>query len=118
MAGRARGVIFCLAACMLACAAPPRIDTASDETTVASLKRVRDSLPEQKRASFDDAVMTVAWSRLGEDAPPPTPGKPPEARLLASLNGMTAEEVLTEARRIAALRQEAQRTGKPVPGSR
>jgi len=51
----------------------------------------------------------VAFSRFGKDAVPEMAAGPTgfEARALEPLNGMTAHEVLTEARRIVAEREAA-----------
>jgi len=86
------------------CGGPPRIDTSSEETASASLKQVRQSLPERVRPAFDQAVTTIVLDRFGEDAPGLTAGGPAtfEAAMLKPLNGMTADEVMTEARRIVA----------------
>jgi hypothetical protein len=56
------------------------------------------------RPAFDEAISTVVFDRLGEDVMDDLAGGPESfgARVLEPLNGMTAEEVLTEARRIAA----------------
>ncbi|HHJ4624058.1 DUF6694 family lipoprotein [Raoultella ornithinolytica] len=39
----------------------PKIDTSSDESIKSSIKKVRASLPENKRASYDDALKEVAF---------------------------------------------------------
>jgi Family of unknown function (DUF6694) len=116
----AGSLLLCLVPWAAGCSTPPRIDTSSEARAGTSLKQVRESLPQEKRRAFDQAVMTVALSRLGEEAPGEVAG--PEAlgaELLKPLNGMTAAEVLTEARRIAADRREAPGAGqgksKPPP---
>jgi hypothetical protein len=98
------GMVVVLAACAPGCGTPPRIDTSSEEAAVASLKEVRESLPERMRPTFDEAVNTVVLSRYAEDELRETTGGPGRfgARALEPLNGMTAEEVLTEAQRIVA----------------
>jgi hypothetical protein len=111
---RPPGVFLWLLAAAVACGTPPRIDTSSEARAAESLKRVRESLPPEKREAFDRAVMAVALSRLGEEAPAERRAGPDTlgAELLRPLNGMTAAEVLTEARRITADRNEVQGAGQ------
>jgi hypothetical protein len=99
--------ILWLATCALGCGAPPRLDTSSEARATASLEEVRASLPERMRPAFDEAVTTVVVDRLGEDWADEMAGgaRTFGARALEPLNGMTAEEVLTEARRIVADRE-------------
>lgn len=104
MVRRESFAVLCLLAVTIGCGAP-QIDASSEEKAVASLKRLHDSLPEQKRAEFDRAVMTVVLSELDEKDLPKLEAAGPrafDARALKPLNGMTAEEVITEARRIDA----------------
>jgi hypothetical protein len=111
--GLPEAIVLCLVASALACASPPRIDTSSEESAAASLKRVRASLPQKVRAAFDSAVATVALSHLDEEAVKEVEGRPETfgAEVLRPLNGMTGEEVLTEAQRILAERE----AGRPEP---
>lgn len=51
---------------LLACAAP-KIDTSSDEAMKRSIERVRQSLPEAKRAEFDNAVRHLALADVEEE---------------------------------------------------
>jgi hypothetical protein len=109
--------LLCLAALALGCGGPPRIDTSSEQSAAASLKQLRESLPERMRPAFDEAVRTVVLSRFGEDAVGVTEAGPEAfgAAVLEPLNGMTADEVLTEAQRIIADREARRgaRAGEP-----
>jgi hypothetical protein len=101
---------------------PPQLDTSSDAKAVASLERLRQSLPEDKRAEFDQAMMTIVLSRLSgkrqleiEQAGPAGL----DALALRPLDGMTAQEVMTEARRIAAdAARRSRSAGSPDPPPR
>jgi hypothetical protein len=108
MLRRSRVVVLGLVAWAVGCGTAPRIDTSSDERAAASLKEVRQSLPADMRPAFDHAVKTVVFSRLGEKPVPEMAAGPEDfaARALEPLDGMTANEVLTEARRVVAERQE------------
>jgi hypothetical protein len=97
------------------CAAP-RIDTSSDEKLAASTKRVRESLPADERAEFDQAIMVVAMSKLpveggllGMAALANASPETMKATFLAPLNGKTAKEVLAEAKRITDARKAKER---------
>jgi len=106
--------ILWLATCAVGCDTPPRLDTSSEERATASLEEVRASLPERMRPAFDEAVTTVVVDRLGEDWASEMAGETQSfgARALEPLNGMTAEEVLTEARRVVADREEVREEGQ------
>jgi len=108
------GMILVFTVWALGCSGPPRIDTSSEESATASLKRVRESLPEKMRSAFDEAVTTVVLSGYAEDELRETAAGPERfgARALEPLNGMTAEEVLTEAQRIGAETKETPHGGR------
>jgi len=116
MAQRARAVALGVAALAVACSSPPRIDTSSSAAAVASLRRVRESLPPEKRAEFDAAVKAIALDRLGSEPESEEAAPGSDDRMLAPLNGMTAAEVLTEGRRLRAAEQEARRAGESDAG--
>jgi hypothetical protein len=118
MMKRSLGMILVLAAWALGCGGPPRIDTSSEESATASLKQVRESLPEKMRPAFDEAVTTVVLSGYAENELRETVAGPERfgARALEPLNGMTAEEILTEARRIGAESEETRRGDRGPSG--
>lgn len=94
----------CLAVIVLTGCSKPRIDTSSDEAMGASLTRVRDSLPEEKRNEFDEAYMAVAMQDLslqGMMSGAVTPGSVAGAAK-ARLNGKTADEIIAEAAKLKA----------------
>lgn len=93
-----------LAAVMLTGCSKPRIDTSSDEAMGASVTRVRDSLPEEKRKEFDDAYIAVAMQGLTLESMMTgtvTPGSVTGAAK-ARLNGKTADEIIAEAAKLKA----------------
>lgn len=79
---------------------PPKIDTTTEETTKASVQRVKDALPEAERKRFEDALTVVAFAGAGSLADMVRDPEGVKTRGLASLNGRTATEVLAEADRI------------------
>jgi hypothetical protein len=103
-----------LAAFVLAasgCSAPT-IDTSSDEAMKASAQKVRESLPEDRRAEFDEAVQLLVFSQIGMAevlAGGALGAASVESRMKSSLDGKTAEEVIAEAARIRAERQARER---------
>lgn len=88
----------------LAGCSKPRIDTSSDEAMGASVARVRDSLPEDRREEFDKAYMAVAMQGLtleGMMSGAVTPGSVTGAAK-ARLDGKTADEIIAEGAKIKA----------------
>lgn len=109
---RYRLVVAALTAMLLAACSDPRVDTSTDETTKASIEKVRQSLPEDKRAEFDQALQTVALSQLdlktlmaeGAGAAGTTTSKMKQA-----IGGKSASEIIAAAKTIEAERKERER---------
>jgi len=100
---------FVLLSACLACAAP-KIDTTTDDSMKKSIERVRQALPEEKRADFDNAVRELALADL-DFRDLMAQGQNPAADVLTSkmkqrLNGKTGEQILADA---AKLREETER---------
>lgn len=80
----------------------------------SSIQKVRDSLPEDKRASYDDAIKVVAFSNLNlkdlmrAGMTNNTAGI--EAEMRSALAGKTGEEVITYADKIRKDRAEKEKT--------
>lgn len=91
----------------------PRVDTSTDEAMEASLKEVRESLPENQRAEFDSALQTLAMSRV-DFAELLSTGKAPDAEaaardLKSTLHGKTAGEIVAAADRVIAAQKAKER---------
>jgi type IV pilus biogenesis protein CpaD/CtpE len=84
------GVRVVLLVAMAAGCAPPRVDTVTDDSFTASLARVRRSVPRDRRAAFDQAVLTIGAQSV-------------------TLRPATAEEILAEAARLEAERNKQAR---------
>lgn len=101
---------FLLFVFLLASCSQPRIDTSTDETSQASIARVRESLPEIQRARFDTALQVLAFSELNlgslvsEAAVPGFSGT--VSRIKELLDGKTGAEVIAAADSIVRARVE------------
>jgi len=90
----------------------PKIDASTDESMKASIEKVRQSLPQEKKAKFDDALKILAFSQIslkglfadGASGISSTKGKMKDA-----LNGKSGEEVIAEADRIKKERKEKEK---------
>lgn len=91
----------------------PRIDASSDDSMTDSIAKVRESLPEDKRDDFDEAVQIIAYSQtdfLGLFAEGMAGGISTETAMKTEakmkdvmkdvMNGKTGTEVIAEAERI------------------
>jgi hypothetical protein len=101
-------VLLCTAGC-----SKPTIDTSSDEAMGRSMKEVRESLPEEHRKEFDDAVRDLALAEI-DFKELMAQGAEPKVDLLGSrikqrLSGKNAEQVIAEA---AQLREERERKAR------
>ena len=103
----ALGLTLLLTAC-----AKPRVDTSSDEAMKRSIKAVRESLPENERAKFDESLRIVALSQVDFSTLVATGSSGvnlTEAKVKEVLAGKTAEEIIASADRIITERQQKER---------
>jgi hypothetical protein len=96
---------FVLAAVVLALVAcsSPKIDTSTDEAMQASVKKVREALPEADREKFDQAMRTVALEQVdfGTLFSGTTDAAQNAAKdMKAALDGKTGPEVIAMAAKI------------------
>lgn len=105
-------VLVCSLAFLLIGCDQPKVDTSTDESMKASLQKVKESLPEDKRQEFSDATSTIlmnsidmkammagAFSGNGDAVATQQADK-----AKAALNGKTGEEIISEAKAIQAER--------------
>jgi hypothetical protein len=111
--GSARAVglaLIALLSALLGCSAP-RIDTSSDDALKESTERVRQSLPEDKRADFDTAVRELSLADVNiKDLM--APGAKPEdvlTKMKQRLNGKTGDQILAEAKHLTEERAQKER---------
>jgi PBP1b-binding outer membrane lipoprotein LpoB len=90
----------------------PTIDASSDESMKQSVQKVRESLPESKRAEFDEAMQVLAFSQVDMKelfAEGAAGVGNLEGKVRQSLDGKTGEQVIAEAEHIKAERKERER---------
>lgn len=106
-------LILCVAmAATLACAAP-KIDTSSNESMKKSIEQVRESLPEEKRADFDNAIRDLALADLNFQEMM-AQGSNTSADALTTkvkqrLNGKTGLQILSDAAKLHEERKHKER---------
>jgi hypothetical protein len=104
-------VFIFLGVIALSACAKPKIDTSSDEAMKKSIAKVRDSLPEDRRARFDEALKIVTLTKFKLKIP--VPGVPGinviEEGFRQTLHGKTGDEIIAEAEVIEKERQERER---------
>ncbi|MTD40480.1 hypothetical protein GIX45_18010 [Erwinia sp. CPCC 100877] len=91
----------------------PTIDTTSDESMKASIAKVRESLPEDKRAEFDNAINVVAFNKVdwadimknGLDGNKEDFDK----KMREPFAGKTGEEIISYAKQVTAEREARQK---------
>lgn len=92
----------------------PKIDTTSDEKMKSSIQKVRESLPENQRTAYDDALKVVAFSHLNlaelmqAGMTKNTSGI--EAQMKSDLSGKTGEEIISYADKIRKDRAEREQS--------
>lgn len=105
-------VLLPLVLLLVAGCSEPTIDASSDQAWSASIDKVRQSLPQEQKAKFDEAVQVLAFSQqdltrfLEEGISSISPTR---QQMKDVLNGKTGEEVIMEAERIKREREENER---------
>ena len=106
-----RVLVASLLAMSIAACSGPTLDMSTEESAKESMKKVRDSLPADKQAEFQGAVMLVTMS--GVDIAALMGGKEGAEKAITSgkdaLDGKNAEEVIALAQQIAASREAKKR---------
>jgi len=96
-------------ACLLSGCADPKIDISTEELSKKSVEKVRNSLPEAKRAEFDNAmqaiIMSAAFSKINfadimAGKKPEEPTSKDALKILQPIHGKTGEQVIAEGNRI------------------
>lgn len=105
-------VISFLALSLAACG-KPTIDTSSDESMKTSIEKVRDSLSDEKKQKFDEALRIVAFSNIElKDifAGGAAAAGSMESKMKETLQGKSGEEVIALAESIKKERADKERT--------
>lgn len=105
-------VFLTLALALVAGCSEPTIDTSSDDAMKVSSQKVRESLPESKRAEFDEALQILAFSQIDMKdlfAEGAIGAGGLEGKMRSALDGKTADQVIAEAARIKAERKVRER---------
>lgn len=106
-----RKILIVVGVLLIAGCAKPTIDASSYEALQASMKEVRQSLPENKRSEFDRAVAQLTMNGFGDVMKAAFSGEAVDADGIVrmSLNGKTGEEVIAAAAALTAQREAKQR---------
>lgn len=104
-------LLMALCATLLAACSDPKIDASTEESMKASVEKVRDSLPAEKRDEFDSSLTLLALSQISFDDMLSGGGSAAsaEAQMRQALDGKTAEEVIAQANRVEAERRGRER---------
>lgn len=103
--------VIALALLLTACD-KPKIDASSDHSLKESIQKVRESLPDDKKARFDDALKVVAFSQLSMSELMQigaTSGTIYEAKINAALEGKTGDDIINYAQNIRLEREKKER---------
>jgi len=104
-----RFLVLLIMAVFLSGCADPKIDVSTEELSKKSVEKVRNSLPEAKRAEFDNAmqaiIMSAAFSKINfadimAGKKPEEPTSKDALKILQPIHGKTGEQVIAEGNRI------------------
>ncbi len=90
----------------------PTVDTSTDESMKSSIAKVRESLPVDKRAQFDEAIQLMAFSQIDLKsifAEGVAGVGNLEGKMKETLNGKTGEQIIAEAAQIKLERERKQK---------
>ncbi|HFV9236931.1 DUF6694 family lipoprotein [Enterobacter mori] len=80
----------------------PKIDSSTDDAMKSSIAKVRESLPENKRGEFDNALQVVAFSNINMADLIQSDKEDLSKKMRDSLSGKTADEVISYAQKVNA----------------
>jgi PBP1b-binding outer membrane lipoprotein LpoB len=108
-------ILFILFALTLVagCSSQPTVDTSTDEKMKSSIEQIRQSLPEEKKDDFDEALMVLAFSNISMEgllAQGSLDAETTKAKMKESLHGKTGDEVIAIAEEVIRKRKEKERT--------
>jgi len=105
--------LFALAILVFVACAKPTIDTSTDEAMRRSVAKVRESLPEEQRDDFDNAIRDLALADIDiQDFLAQGPSPSPEAlagKMKQRLQGKTGEQILADAEKLREERERKER---------
>ncbi len=78
----------------------PTIDTSTEESTQRSVEQILESLPQDKKNEFEQALAAILFSHIGSALSNPTPenNEKIEAELRKQLHGKNADEIIATAK--------------------
>ncbi len=89
----------------------PKIDSSTEESTEKSIQKIRESLPENKRSEFDEALQTLLFGQIdladimAENSDP----KDLQDKFKKAIHGKTADEIISESNRVLEKRREKEK---------
>jgi hypothetical protein len=104
-AGMFRTAVYVVQFLLLLTSCQAKIDGSDDQSLKESIDKVRESLPEAERADFNKATKTIAYSSLKEKGQAVGLFTDPKlliAEMGEKMDGMNAEQVIEEAKRLRA----------------
>lgn len=105
-------IILLFVAIFLVGCSKPTVDASSDESMKASIAKVRESLPAEKRIQFDEALQLMAFSKINLKSIF-TEGSAGvgnlEGKMKDAVHGKTGEQIIAEAAQIKLERERQQK---------
>lgn len=86
-----------------------KVDSSTDEKFKSSIESVKNSLTEDKRKEFEDAVQVIAFSEIGNLFEAAADPDGVQRKIKNKLNGKTADEIIAESNQILAERKKNER---------
>ena len=101
-------MILCAGIILSGCG-DPRINAATDDSMKESIEKVRQSLPQPRREQFDESIKILVFSQIDMKqlmADGASGTNTAKDKMKDTINGKTADEVISQAERIRAERKE------------
>lgn len=98
-------VILSLLSLLLIGCSEKRIDSTSDESMKSSIETIKESLTEEKKVEFEDAIKAISVAEIGNIFEAAANKEGIQRKIKDKLNGKTADEIITEGNRIIAERK-------------
>jgi hypothetical protein len=95
-------IIFMIISFVFSGCGQKKVDSTNDESFKKSMEEVEKSLNENKKKDFESAVQTIAFSKFGNIFEAAANPDGMQMKIKESLNGKTADAIITEGKQIQA----------------
>lgn len=104
-----KSILVAILAVLVSGCGDKKVDSSTDEKFKSSIEIVKNSLPDEKKQEFEEAVKVLAFSEVGNLFEAAANPEGVQRKIKDKLHGKTAEEIISEGNLIIAERKKKER---------